>query len=152
VDGGIGGEEERFLQLCEEGQIYQALGSPGDERNRIKRRLLCAFYRNPRGSSPYPNGMWARLSRRFPAVARVLSEIKERDYRRAAWLMQCLESTVFIHRICGRIKRERPDVPLLTKHDSLGTVPQHVEYVEGVIRDEFARLGVGVTLKREVYE
>jgi hypothetical protein len=151
VDGGIGWEEEMFLQKCEQGQIYQALSSPADDRNRIKRRLLCAFYRNPREESRFPNAMWARLSRMFPAVAMVLTELKRTDYRCAAWLMQNLESMMFIHRVCGRIKRERPDVPLLTKHDSIGTVPQHVEFVEAVIRDEFLKLGVEVHLKKETY-
>jgi hypothetical protein len=54
---------------------------------------------------------------------------------------------VFIHRVCGRVLEERPGVPLFTIHDSLLTTPEHVGYVRGVIREEFAELGVRVTLK-----
>jgi hypothetical protein len=117
----------QYLRLCERGQIYEALRRPGEDRNRVKLRLLCARYRNPKAEGRFPNGMWRRLCLRFPSVARVLTEVKEKDYRRAAWLMQNYESTVFIKRVCGRIKKERPGVPLLTWHDCVGTIPEHAE-------------------------
>jgi hypothetical protein len=48
--------------------------------------------------------------------------------------------------------RERPDLPLFTIHDPVGTTPEHAEYVRGVVMREFAALGLSPTLKREIYQ
>ena len=66
-------------------------------------------------------------------------------------MLQNFEATVFIYRVCGRIMKEKPDLFVATIHDSVLTTPENVEYVETVIRDEFAKLGVTPTLKREKY-
>ena len=47
---------------------------------------------------------------------------------------------------------ERPELPVLTIHDSILTVPGEVEYVRAVILDEFAKLDIEPALKEECYE
>jgi hypothetical protein len=138
-----------WMRLCSCGRIYKELAEPGESKKQVKLRVLIAFYRSGKWKR-FPNLMWRRLRRRFPTVMGVLLDLKKKEHRRAAWLMQNFESTLFIYRICNRIKGERPDVPLLTKHDALGTTPEFLDYVESVIRDEFRRLGVEVKLRREV--
>jgi hypothetical protein len=59
---------------------------------------------------------------------------------------------LFIYRICGRIMRERPRMALLTLHDSLLTSSKaDLDYIVGVILDEFRKLGVTPTLKRKAH-
>jgi hypothetical protein len=119
---------------------------------KVKRRLLTAYYSANKPKNPkYPNEMKRRLRAAFPLVARMLSELKRKDHARAAHLMQNYESAVFVKRICGRIVTERPGVLLVTKHDSILTTPDHVDYLRGMILDEFAALGVNPTLKVESY-
>jgi hypothetical protein len=141
-----GGPLDEFIHLCEEGRIYHELLTD-EERRRAgyKVRFLVTLYAadNPK----HPNALRRRLAERFPPVAEFAAALRRKDHRRAARLMQNVESTLFIHRVCGRITRDRPDVPLLTKHDALGTTPQHATYVAGVIHEEFAWLGLDPTLK-----
>jgi hypothetical protein len=117
---------------------------------RFKARVLTVLYKsNKRGK--YPNEMAARLRLRYPSVMGMVKALKRHDYRHAARLMQNFEATMFIRRVCGRLMRERPDVPVFTKHDSILTTPEHAEAVARIIKEEFARLGVNPHLKTEVY-
>jgi hypothetical protein len=117
---------------------------------RFKARVLTVFYKpNKRGK--YPNEMAARLRRRYPSVMRMLKALKRHDYRHAARLMQNFEATMFIRRICGRLMRERPDVPVFTKHDAILTTPEHAMAVMQIIKEEFGKVGIQPHLKREAY-
>jgi hypothetical protein len=78
--------------------------------------------------------------------------VKGKNYRHSAYLLQNLEATLFIYKICGRIMREKPALPLYTVHDSLLTTREHVEYVRSVILDEFRKLGIHPTLHEEHYQ
>ena len=51
--------------------------------------------------------------------------------------------------VCGRIVSEFPEARFLTIHDSALVVEGLEETVRGLIRDEFAKYGVGVTIKSE---
>src|SRR5262249_12912380 len=95
----------------------------------------------------HPNALRARFEAYCPPVAAFLRDVRRKDHRRAARLLQNAEATLFVHRICGRLLREHPDAPLLTKHDAVGTTPAHAVAVAGVILDEFAKLGLRPTLK-----
>ena len=65
--------------------------------------------------------------------------------------MQAYEATLVIATICERIMRERPDLPIITIHDSFLTTEEHVAYVKSVILDEFSKVGVTPKLKHETY-
>jgi hypothetical protein len=95
--------------------------------------------------------MKARLKAKYPAVARMLHDLKRRDHSRAACLMQNYEATLFIHRVCGRIMKERPDLILFTIHDSILTTRDNVAYVKRVFTEEFNRVGISPCLREEDY-
>lgn len=65
--------------------------------------------------------------------------------------MQHQESTLFIGRVCRRIKAERPSLPLATVHDSLVTTEEHIGLVTAIALDEFKKLGVIPLFKLEPY-
>jgi hypothetical protein len=120
----------------------------GEDRSAFKEKFYGDVFF---GKTCYRSKLKDRFEKRFPSVAKMLREMKKRDYRRSSWLMQNYEATVFIYNICNRIRAERPELVLFTIHDSILTVPSEVEYVASVIRDEFRRLGITPTLKREEY-
>ncbi len=41
---------------------------------------------------------------------------------------------------------------MFTTHDSLSTIPRHIEYVESVAADEFRSLNLYPTFDREIYK
>ena len=43
-----------------------------------------------------------------------------------------------IHGVCETIRKQRPNVPIVTIHDSIVTTPDCAEYVLQTMRDEFA--------------
>ncbi len=135
-----------YMQLCEQGKIYEHFG---EDRERVKRMFLTAMYDKSRSR---PSHLQDKLVREFPSVAFMLESFKAKDYRRAAHIMQNVESTLFIGCMVRRIMEERPCVPLFTIHDSLMTTPEHVGYVELVIREAFGRLGITPTIRIERYD
>jgi hypothetical protein len=148
-----------YLRVCLAGGFYEWLMTPAERargkkyRGRFKRRFMVVmFARNEARNKKFPNRLRERFRRRCPAEAGVLAALKRRNFRHSAHLLQSFESTIFIHLICGRILRDRPDVPLFTIHDSLLTTRPHVAYVRRVIEETFIGLfGVTPRLREEVY-
>jgi hypothetical protein len=139
---------ERFISICEKGQVYESMMLPGDDRDRVKRAFLTMMY----GRSHWRDSLTIRFAQQYPSVAEMFTSLKRRNYRHAAHLMQNVEATIFIDRICGRIRRDRPGLLIFTIHDSIVTTLRAADYVEETIRDEFRRLGVSATVKREHYQ
>jgi hypothetical protein len=139
--------------LCEEGKFYESLmtGKEKAKGDKFRRRLKVRFYRvlfgRNRGQGRYPNLIKERFRERHPTLAKVLKELKRKNYRHSSHLLQNFEATMFIYRICTHIRKELPAAPIYTKHDAILTTPGHVEAVKRIIRSEFAELGVTPTLK-----
>lgn len=140
---------KEYLIECEQGDFYESLMLPGEERSWIKRRVLIdSFY----GEGCYTSPIQERFDAQYPTVAGMLADLKTHDHRRPSWIMQTRESTMFIGQICRRIMVEKPDIPLATIHDSFLTTEQHADYVHAVGMAEFTRLRVTPTFKRETYD
>jgi hypothetical protein len=77
----------------------------------------------------------------------MLLVLKDPDKGVPARAAQRLESTLMIHGACQRLMSERPDIPVVTIHDSILTLPEHIETVRGVIMSEFAKFGISPTLR-----
>lgn len=93
----------------------------------------------------------------FPLVAKAFRELQEGFYKTThgkgnakwkygdqvstyAYVMQRFEARILLETICGRIIRERPEVPLITIHDSIYTLPEFTEYVHGVMVTEIQKV------------
>jgi hypothetical protein len=121
-------------------------------RARLKKRFyVVLFGRNPVRKVRFRSVIRERFRTRYPTMARVLYELKRKNYRHSSHLLQNFEATVFIYRVCNRIMRERPETFVATIHDSILMTPDSADYVAGVIREEFAPLCVMPALKREYY-
>ncbi|WP_207432174.1 hypothetical protein [Sabulibacter ruber] len=84
----------------------------------------------------------------FPTVMRLFEYIKQENHRLLACLLQAIEAHVLLNKVCGRIKRERPAMPLFTVHDSILTTEMNKDYLVRVVREECLRL-TGYTPRAE---
>lgn len=88
-----------------------------------------------------PNALPKRLFKKaFPSVFKILEDYKDQDNRYLSLLLQQIESTLILKHIVPRIASERPDLPILTIHDSVATTIGNEEYIERVMREEIERL------------
>jgi len=142
---------DEYLRLYERGQLYESLMQPGDDRSKLK-LLLFRDVLFGEADLGYASPLKRRFEERFPTVCRMLRDLKQNDYAHAAWLMQSYEATLVFAIICRRLMIEHPDVPIITIHDSILTVPAANALVRQVIIEEFAAIGVTPRLKTEIYE
>ena len=139
---------QTYLDICEQGQLYEMLTEPGEDRQETKQRLLVDVLCS---DASYPSDVRDRFTKLFPRETAVLRALRSKDDCRSAWILQNVESSIFLGKICRRIMAERPTVPVFTTHDCLSTIPRHIEYVESVAVDEFRRLNLYPTFDREIY-
>jgi hypothetical protein len=132
-----------YLEVCQSGHLYEHLVSNGMDRDGVKREIFAAVY----FGRLYRNELWTRFEAEFATVGRMLRRLKTPHYQHAARLMQSYESTMMIAIICARILAERPELPIITIHDSILTVPEGVEYIRQVMLEEFGKLGITPILR-----
>lgn len=129
---------ERYVACCETGLFYESLMEPGEDRAEFKTR----FYREVLfGRNNTKGTLHKRFRARYPEIAAMLRELKRKDYRRSAWILQNCEATIFVEGICKRVLKQMPDAPILTVHDCLLTTPENAQAVGAILLDEFNRLG-----------
>jgi hypothetical protein len=95
------------------------------------------------------------FDRLFPEMAEFIWQEKkgertkdnERPHGKFAIKAQYEESRFVIYTVCERIRKERPDCWVATIHDSILALPDDVEYVVSVMKDEFSKLGVAPRLE-----
>lgn len=136
-------DEVRYVTLCEAGTLYEHLhergGLAGISRDEVKVRV---FREVLYGQNRAVTGFTRAFGEAFPNVTEVVRAAKRKDYTHLACLMQRLESTIMINRVCRSLMDEHPDVPVVTIHDSIMTTPDHVGLVSRLIRREFNRVGL----------
>jgi hypothetical protein len=85
----------------------------------------------------------------FPNLSQVIDDIKGKDYRRVAWMMQRKESQLMINQVCGDLLAQDENIFLATIHDSILTTKQNVDATKTAILTRFNALGISPTLKVE---
>jgi len=142
------GNLREYLAVCERGEFYRRVGAHLDtdlDYDVLKQRVLAVLYDKPWHRNKVSQAMEAC----FPVVMAALREMKRDDYRRAAHLAQRTESDFIIGRCVGRLRREDPDLFITTIHDAIMTTAGAERIVRGIMREEFARLGVHPTVRVE---
>jgi hypothetical protein len=147
-----------WMRQCAAGTLYESLMTSeelakGERfRARFKVRLYrVLFGRNETGLTRFRSVIRGRLRGRYPTVAKVLFELKRRNYKHSSHVLQNFEATLFIHRVAGRIMRERPGCFLATIHDSFLTTPDNEGYVRVVTCEELAKVAPPPPLRAERY-
>jgi hypothetical protein len=161
--GALSDDERRYIEICEEGRIYEymidRLKGVGltVTRDGIKPEFFRLYYGPARPVSSFNSEVskaFARLfAADFPGILQVVNAVKKQAgyYEYLVRKMQNVESTLVIGTICQRLMREHPDVPLLTIHDSIATTAAHAPLVRRVIVEEFLRAELRPMIKSEAW-
>jgi hypothetical protein len=141
-----------FISLCEQGILYdelmRRLGIPTRRRKSFKR----LFYSQVFFGKVKQTGRVTQLfARDFPTVYQAICELKRKDYRRMAYLLQAHESKLMIDIIARRILAEMPGTFVGTIHDSIMTTSDQAEAVRAIMLEEFGRFGLRPTIRLETY-
>jgi len=143
-----------YLDLCQNGQFYEylmkELSIPDNERERkrFKKKTFRVFYGKTNHDLPLA-GVIAKL---FPSVYKAINELKKKDYKALAHMLQRQESVFVIETVVGRCIDEIPQAFLTTIHDSVVTTPEYAKKVHEIMMDEFAKLGLKPKIKEEVFQ
>jgi len=151
----------RFINLCEDGKIYEYLMEKYGRirnRNRFKRFFFKYILFGPlRYEDRNCNKQKASVKRymeistifgnEFPVVWNLICKIKRKKYQLLSHLMQQKESNFVINNVCTRIMNERLGIPLLTIHDRIMTHAEHADYVKKIIIEEMRDAGFNVSVE-----
>lgn len=153
-----------FIQTATEGNIYETIadiynsrqkrGQATLDRKQAKTMMFFIFYsRNGKGHKKRSISNMKKLfeTSLYPKVSELFSIIKdeysnhnkkilEKQYARLACLLQAIESQIILKRCCKRIWDEgEHTIPIFTIHDSVATLPQHLDFVKGILTTELSQ-------------
>jgi hypothetical protein len=89
--------------------------------------------------------------REFPTVYKAIDDLKRKDYRHLASLLQAHESKIMIDIICRRILNELPGTFIATIHDLIMTNADKADEVKAIMVREFQRFGLNSMIRLEAY-
>jgi len=143
----------KYTKLVTSGQFYDYMmrefneaGIAYIDRRDFKEKLFLVFF--GRVDTKYTSRAVRLFSQLFPTVQGLFNEVKSEQHNQLAILLQKIESYTMLRRVAPAIKSKFPELPILTKHDSL--LPAHnmtglilpgscVDEVRKIIQDEIER-------------
>ena len=136
-----------FSKLTEKGQLYDYLkqeiekrtGEEFKQKADVKLSVLLAFFTSNHFIGQKEAAQKRIFKEIFPTVYKILSAVKKKDFSFLPRLLQSLEAKIVLDRICTRITRERPNMPIYTIHDSVVCPEGQEDYVSNVIIEEMKR-------------
>ncbi len=141
-----------FIDLCERGVLYddlmRRLGIPAQRRKGFKRLFFSQVFFGKVKTTGRVRELFARD---FPNVYKAINDLKRKDYRQLAYLLQAHESKLMIDIICRRILAELPGTFIATIHDSIMTTPDKADGVKTIMMREFQRFGLNPMISLEAY-
>lgn len=88
----------------------------------------------------------------FPDVYKVLHFIKDGQHNTLACLLQNVEASLVLHKVCRRLAKDFPEFPLFTIHDSILTIPEGKDAVKSTLLAVLSEeIGIEPTLSTEQY-
>ena len=143
---------KEFVELCERGVLYddlmRRLNIPARRRDSFKRLFFSQVFF---GKIKTIGRVRELFARDFPNVYKAFNDLKRKDYRQLAYLLQAHESKIMIDIICRRILDELPGTFIATIHDSIMTTPEKAGEVKMIMVREFKRFGLNPTIRLEAY-
>ena len=139
-----------FIDLCERGVLYDDLMRRLDILPRRRDSFKRLFFSQVFFGKIKTTGRVRELfGRDFPNVYKAINDLKRKDYRQLAYLLQAHESKIMIDVICRRILDELPGTFIATIHDSIMTTPDKAEVVKAIMVREFERFGLNPIIRLE---
>jgi len=140
---------KQFIKLVSEGLFYDYMMSefdknkiPYTDRDDFKKQLFIVFF--GRNSARYVSRSVKLFEKLFPNVFALFAHVKKGEHNQLAILLQKIESNIILNRVAPQISASFPELPFITKHDSLlpvqksggFIVPGHtVEAVKGIVEN-----------------
>src|SRR5271165_3103657 len=141
-----------FIDLCERGVLYddfmRRLNIPAKRRDSFKRLFFSQVFFGKVKTTGRVRELFARD---FPNVYKAINDLKRKDYRQLAYLLQAHESKIMIDIICRRILAELPGTFIATIHDSIMATPDKADEVKTIMMREFQRFGLIPMIRLEAY-
>jgi hypothetical protein len=141
---------EKFIQLCEEGKLYDKLMILDDnqtDRETFKKQIFTqVFY----GKNYYEGRLTRLFAQEFPTVWETIRSIKKEDYKRLSHNMLRLESEIVINRAVRQCALE--GIWVVSIHDCLVTYPENAERVKQIMEDAFGSVGTRPTIKVTAFD
>lgn len=153
-------EIQNYLKQVGEGSLYEYLKSQIERvtgrriksRQQSKEMVSTTLFSSNEERRAFLVARKQAFRSVFPWIFDLLELFKQEEHAYLAYLLQTIESEIFLNRIAGRINRERPDMPLFSIHDCLATTPEHEGYLNQVMIEELeSATGLTPHLKREVW-
>src|SRR5271157_5600016 len=143
---------KEFVELCEQGILYddlmRRLNIPARRRDSFKRLFFSQVFF---GTIKTTGRVRELFARDFPNVYKAINDLKRKDYRQLAYLLQAHESKIMIDVICRCILDELPGTFIATIHDSIMTTPDKADEVKTIMVREFQRFGLNPMIRLEAY-
>jgi hypothetical protein len=113
-----------YRSLVQTGKFYEHMMNkfkenniPYTDRSDVKEQLFVVLFGKP---TAYRYNPAAKLFKEeFPNVQILFDHIKKKNKNRLAILLQRIESYVMLEKVAVTIAKELPDLPFLTRHDSI---------------------------------
>lgn len=145
-------EVSSYSSMAKSGDFYQQLSKVMYPRRifdkaEMKKLTYTVFFSNNRSIQGMHYASKRDFRKIFPDVYKVFSTIKRKNHRALSHILQRIESEIMIQRVCQRISKEQPKLPIFTIHDSIVTTDGNQDYVSKVIKEEAYKLtGLKVSL------
>ncbi len=132
---------EQYKKIVLDGLLYEYLencfkcylNKQVVTRKEIKEMVFSVLF-----SSNYYNTSEAKqyFKYLFPNVMKIFEIMKQREHNKLAILLQRIESSLILDKVCARVTKERPRMPVFTIHDSVATTIGNEDYVRDVMSEE----------------
>ena len=137
-----------FINLCERGVLYddlmRRLNILPRRRDAFKRLFFSQVFFGRIKATGRVRELFAQD---FPTAYKAINDLKRKDYRQLAYLLQAHESKIMLDVICRKILDEMPGTFVGTVHDSILTTPDKADQVRAIMLREFRRFGLNPTIR-----
>jgi len=123
---------QEFIRDVKDGLVYERFQHANGiaTRDLAKDKFFKAVYGRASNLGPF--------EKLYPTVADVLRTLKtEHGYKWVPCEMQRRESQVVLRGAADRLRRDHPDVPIITVHDSIMTTTENMDLVRQIILEAF---------------
>lgn len=153
---------KNYLRIVTDGTFYESFGEilisrglfDGDVHDSsvrsVVKEITFATLFSPNTAMAY-NSHVRIFSQIFPGVYGMINLIKRGrgQHRAYSILLQRVESELILDKICAKINKAFPHIPIFTIHDSIVTTEEHVPVVQNFLK-KIMRQNVGATPKLKV--
>lgn len=149
---------QKFKKLTLDGNLYEYLcekhiESTGEvlSRDEVKQMLIGLFFDKNSQERKYSYVIEATVREYFPGLIEFCDSFKREDeHNKFALILQNIESTIILRKVCQIIAIKHPEMPLFTVHDSIATTEDFAPILGPLMASEIESVvGFKPTIKEE---